>query len=69
MVTILGAGGAIGNGLLKELVAAGERVRLVSRTPRPATDGVETVTADVTDLDQTVCGRWRGRTWSISWWV
>jgi nucleoside-diphosphate-sugar epimerase len=54
MVTILGAGGAIGNGLLKELVAAGERVRLVSRTPRPATDGVETVTADVTDLDQTV---------------
>ncbi len=32
MVTILGSGGAIGNELLKELIARGESIRLVSRT-------------------------------------
>lgn len=54
MVTILGAGGAIGNELIKELALTNTRVRLVSRSPKPATGEVETVAADVSDLDQTV---------------
>jgi nucleoside-diphosphate-sugar epimerase len=58
MVTILGAGGAIGNELVKELTRRKERVRLVSRNPKPVA-GAETVTADISDLNQTVaavCG-------------
>ena len=54
MVTILGAGGAIGNELIKELALTNTRVRLVSRSPKPATGEVETVVADVSDLNQTV---------------
>jgi len=36
MIGILGAGGAIGNELVKELFAHNEPVRLVSRSPKPA---------------------------------
>ena len=53
MVTILGAGGAIGNELARVLAAKNVPFRLVSRTPRPST-GAELVAADLTDRDQTV---------------
>jgi nucleoside-diphosphate-sugar epimerase len=54
MVTILGAGGAIGNELVKELARTNTRVRLVSRNPKPGSGDVETVAADISDLNQTV---------------
>jgi len=53
MQTILGAGGAIGVQLLRELAAAGETVRLVGRHPRAAAGASETVAADLTDAEQT----------------
>jgi nucleoside-diphosphate-sugar epimerase len=46
--TILGAGGAIANGLARELTGHKESVRLVSRNP-PASPGAESVQADITD--------------------
>jgi nucleoside-diphosphate-sugar epimerase len=54
MVTILGAGGAIGNQLVKELIRRNERFRLVGRNPRAVAGAAETVTADISDLNQTV---------------
>jgi nucleoside-diphosphate-sugar epimerase len=54
MVTILGAGGAIGNELLRELVGRGESVRLVSRKPKPVPGVAETVAADLSRLDDTL---------------
>src|SRR5882724_6165725 len=45
---ILGAGGAISSLLSRELIAAGQSVRLVSRSGREATD-VESVRADLLD--------------------
>ncbi len=53
MHTILGAGGSIGNELLKELLRSGKKVRLVGRNPQ-AVEGSETVAADLASLDQTV---------------
>jgi len=50
--TILGAGGVVGNQLLPVLQNK-ERIRLVSRKPRPSAD-VETVAADVTNYEQTL---------------
>jgi len=49
--TILGAGGAIANGLAAELIRNGEAVRLVSRHPA-AIQGAVTHAADITDLAQ-----------------
>src|SRR6266478_2568018 len=54
MVTILGAGGAIGNELVKELSARSEPIRLVSRNPKPVPGAAETVAADLSNLDDTV---------------
>jgi nucleoside-diphosphate-sugar epimerase len=54
MQTILGAGGAIGTELVKELARAGQRVRLVSRNPKLAEGAVEAVPADISNLDQTI---------------
>ncbi len=53
MHTILGAGGAIGNGLVRELLGSAKKVRLVGRNPAPV-EGTETVAADLSSLDQTV---------------
>ena len=53
MITILGAGGAIGSELVKELVLKKSPVRLVGRNPQPVA-GAETVAADLADLNQTV---------------
>ncbi len=54
MVTILGAGGAIGSELVKQFSRTSSRVRLVGRNPKLVPGATEMVTADVTDLDQTV---------------
>lgn len=54
MVTILGAGGAIGNELVKELVRTKTHVRLVSRTPRRTAANVQTMSADISDPDQAI---------------
>jgi nucleoside-diphosphate-sugar epimerase len=54
MQAILGAGGAIGTELLKELAAAGESVRLVGRNPQRLPGAAEVVAADLSDLDQAV---------------
>ena len=54
MHTILGAGGAIGNELGKELSRRGERIRLVGRKPQMAKGAVEVVAADLSDLQQTI---------------
>jgi nucleoside-diphosphate-sugar epimerase len=54
MHAILGAGGAIGLELLKELVGTGHRVRLVGRNPKPVQGAAEVVAADLSQLDQTI---------------
>jgi len=54
MQTILGAGGAIGVELVKELAHAGQPVRLVSRNPKLVEGATEAVSADLSDLDQTI---------------
>jgi nucleoside-diphosphate-sugar epimerase len=54
MITILGAGGAIGNELVKLLAASNQRFRLVGRNLRATLGATETVVADLTDKDQTI---------------
>ena len=54
MITILGAGGAISNELVKLLAADNRPFRLVGRNPRPTPGATETVSADLTDKDQTI---------------
>jgi len=54
MITILGAGGAIGNELVKLLVERKQPCRLVGRTPREIPGAAEAVSADLTDRDQTI---------------
>ena len=54
MVTILGAGGAIGSELVKELSARNEPIRLVSRNPKLVPGAAEAVAADLSNLDDTV---------------
>jgi len=54
MVSILGAGGAIGTPLAKELVARNQPFRLVSRRPQAHTGATETMAADLSRLDDTV---------------
>ncbi len=51
--TILGAGGIIADNLAGELIRNNEKVRLVSRKPRPR-QGAELHAADLTDLNQTM---------------
>ena len=54
MITILGAGGAIGNELVKLLAARKQPFRLVGRTPRPTPGATEALAADLTDKDQAI---------------
>src|SRR6185503_16687605 len=54
MVTVLGAGGAIGNELAKDLMARNESIRLVSRNPKAVAGATETLAADLSRLDDTV---------------
>jgi nucleoside-diphosphate-sugar epimerase len=53
MITILGAGGAIGSELARILAAENKRFRLVGRTPEPV-PGAELFIADLTDLKSTI---------------
>lgn len=54
MITILGAGGAISNELVKVLAAGKQPFRLVSRRAEPTAGAAEVVAADLTDQEQTV---------------
>ena len=54
MQTILGAGGAIGTELVRELAQARQHVRLVGRNPTPVPGATETVSADISNFDQTI---------------
>jgi len=54
MITILGAGGAIGNELVKLFAARKQPFRLVGRNPRATPGATETLAVDLTDKDQTV---------------
>lgn len=54
MITVLGAGGAIGNELAKLLATRNQPVRLVGRNPRLTPGATEAVAADLTDREQTI---------------
>ena len=54
MITILGAGGAIGNELVARLAAKNQPFRVVGRNPRATPGATETLAADLTDEDQTI---------------
>jgi len=54
MDTILGAGGAVGAELVKELARAGRRVRLVGRKPVRVEGATEIFSADLSDRDRTI---------------
>ena len=54
MQTILGAGGAIGTELLKELARSRQPVRLVGRNSKLVQGAAEAVSADISNLDQTI---------------
>jgi nucleoside-diphosphate-sugar epimerase len=53
MITILGAGGAVSNEVVKLLAARGQAFRLVSRRGATAAGATETMSADLCDRDQT----------------
>src|SRR6202171_4053646 len=54
MITILGAGGAIGNELVKLPAEKTTPFRRVCRNPKSTPGATETFAADLTDRDQTV---------------
>jgi nucleoside-diphosphate-sugar epimerase len=54
MQTILGAGGAIGTELVKELARAGRTVRLVGRNAKLVPGATEALSADISDLGRTI---------------
>lgn len=54
MITILGAGGAIGNELVTLLAARAEPLRVVGRNPKATPGATETLAADLTDEAQTI---------------
>lgn len=54
MITILGAGGAISNELVKRLAARKLEFRLVGRRPQKTPGATEVMAADVADRDQAI---------------
>jgi nucleoside-diphosphate-sugar epimerase len=54
MITILGAGGAIANELVKVLATKHQPFRLVSRSPRSAPGATEVLAADLANKDDTI---------------
>ncbi|HYW94115.1 MAG TPA: NAD-dependent epimerase/dehydratase family protein [Bacteroidales bacterium] len=52
MQTILGAGGAVGSHLAKELLVYTDKIRLASRNPQKVNESDELFTADLTDAGQ-----------------
>ncbi len=80
MVTILGAGGAIGNELVKVLAKRNQPFRLVGRSPRMVLGAAEVHSADLTDKEQTAAAlkgasvvfllvglKYDHRVWAQSW--
>lgn len=55
MITILGAGGAISNELVKLLAEQGKLFRLVKRGTADKGQAAEIVSADLSDRDQAIC--------------
>jgi nucleoside-diphosphate-sugar epimerase len=53
-VAILGAGGAIGSELVKQLAGRKLRIRLVGRNPKMISGAAEVVAADLSDRDATI---------------
>ena len=53
MQTILGAGGVIGNELVKILPEYTDKIRVVGRNPKQTNPDIEICTADITDFKQT----------------
>jgi len=68
MITVLGAGGAIGGELAKLLASSNRPFRLVGRNLRGAPGATETVAADLTDLDQTFAP-WPAPAWCTFLWA
>jgi nucleoside-diphosphate-sugar epimerase len=54
MITILGAGGAISNELVKLLAARKQAFRLVARNPHIVPGAAEIISSDLSDQDQTI---------------
>jgi nucleoside-diphosphate-sugar epimerase len=54
MITILGSGGVIANEVAKLLCAQEQPFRLVARNARPVPGATETISADLSDKDQTI---------------
>jgi len=54
MITILGAGGAISNELVKRLAARNQEFRLVGRKPQKTPGVTEVMAADAADREQTI---------------
>jgi nucleoside-diphosphate-sugar epimerase len=54
VITILGAGGAIGNELVKLLAERNQPFRLVGRNPKMVPGAAEVYPADLSDRDQTI---------------
>lgn len=54
MITILGAGGAIGNELVKLLAVRKQSFRLVARNPVSSPGAAQVVSCDLSDQDQTI---------------
>src|SRR5450755_4055331 len=54
MQTILGAGGTIGTELVLELANTRQPVRLVARNPALVSGATETMSADISKLEQTI---------------
>jgi len=54
MITLLGAGGAIGNEVVKLLAERNQPLRLVGRNPRLTPGSTEALAADLTDREQTI---------------
>jgi uncharacterized protein YbjT (DUF2867 family) len=54
MITVLGAGGAIGTELVKVLAERKQPFRLVGRNPKMASGAAEVHPADLFDKDQTI---------------
>jgi len=80
VITILGAGGAIGNELVKLLAERSQPFRLVGRSPRMAPGATEIYPADLSDKEQTIAAvkgssvvfllvglKYDHRVWAESW--
>lgn len=54
LIAVTGASGFVGQAVVAALLAAGHRVRAISRSKTPTRENIEAVAADVTDADSLV---------------